>query len=440
MPRLWVMTMNCVRSVELAERVGEASHVCLVEGGVDLVQHAERRRTDLEHREQERDGGQRPLAAREHVERLRLLAGRPCGDLDAGRREVRGIGQRELRRTRRRTAAGSGRRTPPRAPRTSCRNWVAISSSSSAISERVFVIAVAQVLVLRIERLEPLADGAVLVHRERVGRAELVEPPAQRPRGVPATEARRRRAPRPIVVRGCPARPRAGSPRGSPPRARLAVRQRRARRPPPVRQRPRPPPYVPRRCRHPPGWPCGHELVGIEPRRLGRGAAARPRPGPRAPRGAARAARRGPGVPPSHPRPRTVPGRRPCGAARGPPSRPARTRRAAPRSTRSSARSASSASRAACSRDVAAASSPATSSRSSAAARSRSASVTRSRSAPAIRASASATAASARARRPSASRRSRSWAATSFARPSRRVRSSATRDSHAPRASVSVAD
>ena len=70
--------------------------VCLVERGVDLVEHAERGRPDLEHREQERDGRQRPLAAREHRQRLRLLARRPGGDLDAGRRQVGRVGQDEL--------------------------------------------------------------------------------------------------------------------------------------------------------------------------------------------------------------------------------------------------------------------------------------------------------------------------------------------------------
>ena len=59
---------------ELSQRLREAADVGLVERGIDLVEHAEGRRADLEHREQQRDRGQGPLAAREHRQRLRLLA------------------------------------------------------------------------------------------------------------------------------------------------------------------------------------------------------------------------------------------------------------------------------------------------------------------------------------------------------------------------------
>ena len=54
-------------------------------------------RPDLEHGQQQRHGGERPLATREHRQRLALLARRAGGDLDAGRAEVLGLGQRELR-------------------------------------------------------------------------------------------------------------------------------------------------------------------------------------------------------------------------------------------------------------------------------------------------------------------------------------------------------
>ena len=80
---------------EAAQGIGEPADVRLVERGVDLVEHAERDRSDLEHREQQGDGGQGPLAARQHRQRLRLLAGRPGDDLDAGRAEVRRVGQRQ---------------------------------------------------------------------------------------------------------------------------------------------------------------------------------------------------------------------------------------------------------------------------------------------------------------------------------------------------------
>ena len=89
------MTMNWVWCGEAAQRLGEAADVGLVERRIDLVEHAERDRPDLEHREQQRDRRQGPLAARQHRQRLRLLARRPGDDLDAGRAEVRRVGQRE---------------------------------------------------------------------------------------------------------------------------------------------------------------------------------------------------------------------------------------------------------------------------------------------------------------------------------------------------------
>ena len=70
-PRLWVITMHWVVACELAQRVGEPADVGLVERRVDLVEHAERHGPDLEHREQQGDRGQRPLAAGEHRQRLR---------------------------------------------------------------------------------------------------------------------------------------------------------------------------------------------------------------------------------------------------------------------------------------------------------------------------------------------------------------------------------
>src|SRR5438067_12074536 len=48
-------------SSELGQQIGEALHVGFVQGSVNLVQHAERRRVDLEQPEQERDDRQRPL-------------------------------------------------------------------------------------------------------------------------------------------------------------------------------------------------------------------------------------------------------------------------------------------------------------------------------------------------------------------------------------------
>jgi hypothetical protein len=54
----------------------------IVQRRVDFVQHADRRRVGEEHREDQRQRGQRLLAAREQRERLRLLAGRLGDDFE----------------------------------------------------------------------------------------------------------------------------------------------------------------------------------------------------------------------------------------------------------------------------------------------------------------------------------------------------------------------
>src|SRR5262249_28676342 len=69
---------------ELAHHRGEARLVGVVERRVDLVEHAERRRTGREEREEERDRGERALAAGEQRERARILAGRRRDDVDPG--------------------------------------------------------------------------------------------------------------------------------------------------------------------------------------------------------------------------------------------------------------------------------------------------------------------------------------------------------------------
>ena len=104
---------------EAAQRVGEAADVRLVERRVDLVEDAERDRPDLEHREQQGDRGQGPLAARQHRQRLRPSC--PAGARRSRCRSTRGRPGRSATawRSRRRRAARSGSRTPPRAPGTS---------------------------------------------------------------------------------------------------------------------------------------------------------------------------------------------------------------------------------------------------------------------------------------------------------------------------------
>ena len=81
---------------QLAERIGEPADVRLVERRVHFVEHAERHRPHLEHGEQQGDGRQGALAAREHRQCLGLLARRPRRDLDARRGEVLRIGEGQV--------------------------------------------------------------------------------------------------------------------------------------------------------------------------------------------------------------------------------------------------------------------------------------------------------------------------------------------------------
>jgi hypothetical protein len=66
------------------DHLAEALGVAVVERRIDLVEHAERRRIELEHREHQGDRGQRLLAAGKQVDGAVLLAGRLRHDLDAG--------------------------------------------------------------------------------------------------------------------------------------------------------------------------------------------------------------------------------------------------------------------------------------------------------------------------------------------------------------------
>ena len=68
---------------ELLQLLDEAPDVRVIEGRVQLVQHAERRRLDHEDREEERDRRHRALAAREERHRLRTLPRRTRDDVDA---------------------------------------------------------------------------------------------------------------------------------------------------------------------------------------------------------------------------------------------------------------------------------------------------------------------------------------------------------------------
>ena len=61
---------------QLPEHAQKAMNVGIVERRVDLVEHAERARTEVKDREQERQACERPLPTREQRETRDLLAGR----------------------------------------------------------------------------------------------------------------------------------------------------------------------------------------------------------------------------------------------------------------------------------------------------------------------------------------------------------------------------
>ncbi len=68
---------------EGVDHVAVAAAVRLVERGIGLVEYEERRRVDLTHREDERDRGERALAARELHQGAHLLLRQRDRDLDA---------------------------------------------------------------------------------------------------------------------------------------------------------------------------------------------------------------------------------------------------------------------------------------------------------------------------------------------------------------------
>src|SRR5438094_7061497 len=77
-----------------AQQRDEAADVRVVERGLDLVEQIERTGPSEEQREEERDGSECLLAARQERQALHLLAGRPQLDLDAGLALlVLGVGQ-----------------------------------------------------------------------------------------------------------------------------------------------------------------------------------------------------------------------------------------------------------------------------------------------------------------------------------------------------------
>jgi hypothetical protein len=111
-PRLWVMTMNWIGRRGRAGR--SRSGRCWPRRARRRPRRA-RRTAPAAPRAWPAAGhrGQRPLAARQHRQRLALLARRPGGDLDAGRRQVVGRGQLTAApRHRRRAARSAGAKAP----------------------------------------------------------------------------------------------------------------------------------------------------------------------------------------------------------------------------------------------------------------------------------------------------------------------------------------
>src|SRR5262245_20505835 len=78
-----------------AQHLDEPADIGVVEGGVNLVEQAERARLVLEHAEHQRDGGQRLLAAREQLDALKALAGRLGDDLDPALERIGLVEQRQ---------------------------------------------------------------------------------------------------------------------------------------------------------------------------------------------------------------------------------------------------------------------------------------------------------------------------------------------------------
>ena len=159
---------------QAAQGVGETSDVGFVKGGVHFVQDAERDRSNFKHREQERDRGQRAFPAREHGEGLWLLAGWSRHDLHAGRTEVRRVRQRQLREAtaeqlleprRERRLQG-----PERCPEAVRDHRVQLGDEVACAHDGG-----PQVRILGLERLQPDAEGRVLIHGIRVHRSQLVE-------------------------------------------------------------------------------------------------------------------------------------------------------------------------------------------------------------------------------------------------------------------------
>ena len=84
------------RARHLVEQVAEALDIVIVERRVDLVEHADRRRIGEEHGEDQRQCGERLLAAGQKRQRRRFLARRLRHDLQAGFERIFAFDQLQL--------------------------------------------------------------------------------------------------------------------------------------------------------------------------------------------------------------------------------------------------------------------------------------------------------------------------------------------------------
>jgi len=164
--------------LQLGEDAEQPLQVAVVKRRLDLVEHVERRRPRLEDREEVRDRGQRPLAARQQGEPLDLLARRARLDLDAGGQHVIRLGQHEPAR-----AAGEEPREQP----LELTRGVGVGGGEHLLHPVVDLLdhreqvaaGLAQVFKLGGEELVPLYQRLVLLKRERVDLAQPGELPVR---------------------------------------------------------------------------------------------------------------------------------------------------------------------------------------------------------------------------------------------------------------------
>jgi hypothetical protein len=159
--------------LQLLHDPDQPAQVGVVERRLDLVHHIERAGPGLEDRDQQRHGGQRPLAAGEQREPLDLLARRPGLDLDAGGEHVLGVGQDQPALAAREQPAEDALELAGRVPKASVKTCSTRSSTSFTTCQQVGA-GLLQVLQLLGEELVPLLQRRELLQRERVHLAELL--------------------------------------------------------------------------------------------------------------------------------------------------------------------------------------------------------------------------------------------------------------------------